>query len=858
MKILFTLLLTSVLLFASSSVSFTKGWSLVSLPNTLTEMSAFDTPNVEIVWGFDATTQTWKAYSSDANISQKLLDNNISTLTTLSPWQAFWILSANDWSMNDKADLPSSAKNNQIFLKKGWNLISLPQRAVVSDTFFGDALVWKYTQKGGWSVNDDALGFPKINDIKDSDGLWIKSEVDLEIDMKETLSRLQTFNSQEEMTQYIEDMLEANRYGYGYYGYGDVVYALDTDMGLAVPTANDAIGEESSTAESATKSVDTTTTNLQELGVDESDILKNDGVYIYSVDNSKSEIFITSFANVSDKNYSAINTINTQDKTVSAMYLQSDRLIVVANKNYYHYVDGAVPLAKSVIVPYDDYKQSFTIDIYDVSDVKNIKLLNSSTLDGNYRESRLVDNKLFVVSSFTPSVEYDYPKKYVETVCSSINMDEIYASCSGSSGGTNEGDVTVSSPKSELYAQKKSYSCEYGNEYELYEKNQCYQYNYDDKGAWSYDYDNPTVFSKNLIPEITTSDETKALVTPSKLYAPVKLNQSVSLTSISSFDIVDALYRESISYVGNSSTYYASTTAFYLVSSEYPLYYSYEDYQEQQMIYKFGIGDTLSYKAKGSVDGRLLNQFSMSEKDEYLRVATSSGFSWGNSDTNNSIFILKESDNSLTTQATLSGLGKKGELIKAVRFMGDRGFVVTFKQTDPFYTLDLSDPLHPKKAGELFISGFSRYLHIVDENRVLSIGRDSDEKGQATSLILQLFDITDFLNPSLVDKVKVGNSSSTYSSAEYNHKALAYRTSDNIFGFPYTEYSDSSYSSVQSNFGIYQVKDMAILPLDTLSETNDGYYWGNDRRGLIFDLNNTTYGAIFNGASVLSDTIQGE
>ncbi len=849
MKIFFTLLLTSVILFASNGIAFTKGWSLVSLPNTLKDMSIFDNPNVEIIWGFNATTQDWQAYSSDANISQKLLDNNISKLETISPWQAFWILSVDDWSMNDKGTHATSVKNDTIFLKKGWNLISLPQRAVVSDTFFGDALVWRYTQNGGWSVNDDALGFPTINDIKDSDGLWVKSEVDVEISMREALSNLQNFNSQEEMTQYIQGMLQANQYRYGY---DNLVYALDA---VVPTTANDLIGEGTS---SATKSVDTTTTNLQELGVDESDILKNDGVYIYSVDNSKSEIFITSFENIADKNYTAINTIATKDRTVSAMYLQSNRLIIIANKNYNYYLyDGKPTAVKSAIAPNYEYKQLFYVDIYDVSDVKNIKLLNSSTIDGNYRESRLVDKKLFVVSSFSPSVEYDYPKIYADTLCSSIDINEIYASCSGSSGATNVVYETVDSPKSELHAVQNSDSCEYGKEYELYEKNQCYQYNYDSKGAWKYDYDNPTVISKDLIPKITTSGETKALVTPSKLYAPVKLNQSVSLTSISSFDIADALYRESISYVGNSSTYYASTTAFYLVTSEYPLYYNYIDYQEQQMIYKFGIGDTLSYKAKGSVDGRLLNQFSMSEKDEYLRVATSSGFSWGDNDTNNSISILKESDKKLQTQATLSGLGKKGELIKAVRFMGDRGFVVTFKQTDPFYTLDLSDPLNPKKVGELFISGFSRYLHIVDENRVLSIGRDADEKGEVTSLILQLFDITDFSNPALVDKVEIGGAHS-YSSAEYNHKALAYRTSDNIFGFPYMEYPDSSYSSVQSSFGVYQVKDMAIVPLDTISETNDGYYWGNDRRGLIFDLNNTTYGAIFNGASVLSTPIKSQ
>jgi uncharacterized secreted protein with C-terminal beta-propeller domain len=245
----------------------------------------------------------------------------------------------------------------------------------------------------------------------------------------------------------------------------------------------------------------------------------------------------------------------------------------------------------------------------------------------------------------------------------------------------------------------------------------------------------------------------------------------------------------------------------------------------------------------------------MSEKDDYLRVATTQGQAWWNAETVNSVYTLKESNENLEIKGTLSGLGKAGETIKAVRFMGDRGFVVTFRQTDPLYTLDMSDPLNPTVAGELSIPGFSEYLHVIDENRLLAIGRDADESGRALALQVSLFDISDFTNPKLSDKIKIGEDalhSSTHSEAEYNHKAFAYRESDLMFGFPYTNYLQSGYSE---NFGVYQVDGMNIKTVDTLSSTTQKD-WGNSARGLIYNFDGSTKAALFKGSNILSKTIK--
>ncbi|MDO8454914.1 MAG: beta-propeller domain-containing protein, partial [Sulfurimonas sp.] len=631
----------------------------------------------------------------------------------------------------------------------------------------------------------------------------------------------------------------SNYYRYNYIPSGGTDTNNSTDT--ALPSTETQTGAVASDDKS---SIDATTTNLQELGVDESDILKHDGKYIFSIDSVNKQIFITSFENIALKNYKAINTISIASLgSVVAMYLQNNRLILISNETNYLLTDGGANDSMVAKPALYTNSQSAKITIYDTTNINNIVELSSYAIDGTYEESRLINGKLFFITKFYPEVQYDYPKIYVDTICSKLNMQEIYGSCSS----------TTPVLMSDVALANQTESCTYGADYYTYQDNQCYIYNYDEDGkTWKYDYENPIVTSENFTPKIVSNGVTSELIEPSKFYVPQKLDQDSTITTISTFDIEGAIYKESISFLGNTQTYYASLTSLYLVSNEYPLYYNFDNFEERQMIYKFALNDTLSYKGRGFVDGTMLNQFSMSEKDEYLRVATTKGNTWSGAGTENSVFTLKENNETLEVKGSLSGLGKEGERIMAVRFIGDRGFVVTFKQTDPLYTLDLSNPLSPKAVGELSIPGFSRYLHVVDENRVLSIGRDADTiTGQALGLQLQLFNVTDFTNPQLVDKTTIG-SSYTYSSAEYNHKAFIYRPSDLMFGLQYTDFESTS--STQ-NFGIYKIDGMSIKKVHTMSKPLVDYYWGDENRGLIFDLNSTSYGALFEGSNILGDTI---
>ena len=139
--------------------------------------------------------------------------------------------------------------------------------------------------------------------------------------------------------------------------------------------------------------------------------------------------------------------------------------------------------------------------------------------------------------------------------------------------------------------------------------------------------------------------------------------------------------------------------------------------------------DRTQYRASGEVTGWLLNQFSMDEHKGNLRVAsTDSPPFWDLGSSESLVTVLAERNGRLEEVGRVGGLGK-GEQIQAVRFLGDLGYVVTFRQVDPLYVVDLSDQAKPRVAGELKILGYSAYLHPLGENLLLGVGQDATKQG---------------------------------------------------------------------------------------------------------------------------------
>jgi uncharacterized secreted protein with C-terminal beta-propeller domain len=162
----------------------------------------------------------------------------------------------------------------------------------------------------------------------------------------------------------------------------------------------------------------------------------------------------------------------------------------------------------------------------------------------------------------------------------------------------------------------------------------------------------------------------------------------------------------------------------------------------------------LTYVASGRVIGTLLNSYSMSEYDGVLRVATSSyDYDFGGGQ-DNGVHILKVDGSTINEIGAVNGLGR-GETIQGVRFDGPRGYVVTFRQVDPLYVLDLTDPTAPELVGELKVPGYSTYLKPIDGDRVIAVGMSGTETGQITGAQVSVFDISDPSDPRQVATAKI-------------------------------------------------------------------------------------------------------
>lgn len=326
-----------------------------------------------------------------------------------------------------------------------------------------------------------------------------------------------------------------------------------------------------------------------------------------------------------------------------------------------------------------------------------------------------------------------------------------------------------------------------------------------------------------LRPYIVEDDESNPLEIEKISIIPSSTEPSYTI--ISAIDLNNLTSKEvnTKGYLGSSSTLYMSKNALYLTAFDYgmavplpiDLRVTTSDSEAEKSIapihsgepktniYKFAIdGTNIEFTGTGTVKGNVLNQFSMDEHNGYFRIATTEGVAWGNqANSKNHLFIL---DENLKKVGEVTGLAK-GERIYSVRFMGDKAYIVTFKETDPLFVIDTAEPSNPKVLGELKIPGFSNYLHPLDENHLVGIGYDTEQRMDSWSkepftvtkgMKISLFDVSDFANPKEQDMVIIGGRG-TYSEVQYNHKALFRNEALNYYGFPVILYEEGKNEDVK-------------------------------------------------------------
>lgn len=495
-------------------------------------------------------------------------------------------------------------------------------------------------------------------------------------------------------SMYVDENME----GVKFFGNGETELPESADTG-ASGTNGSATG--TGTDDTADSLKEHGTTNNQENGVDEGDIIKTDGRYLYVISQNYESENSLSVVDCADGKMTKTASLNIKDGvSPSELYICGNYAVVLGVEYNDNYGQGAAENGE-IFAVYDCIAMSGDtfVGVYDISDKTSPKTVKEFTQQGSYNSSRMIGSNLYCVSTY---------------------------------------DVN-------LYAKDLKDAC---------------------------------------IPEITVNGANKKL--PADCISMISETNSPSYAIISSLDVTAGAEPQTNAVLGRVNELYVTADNFFL--SEL----SYENSSEITKIYKFGYTDNgVEFEVCGQVPGYLNNQFSLSFDGTYLRVAATRtvveesrdgdtvSVSMGN--TINALYVL---DSNLKQVSKVDNLAP-GERIKSARYIGDMAYVVTFRQTDPLFAVDLSDPANPKVMGQLKITGFSEYLHPFADNLLIGVGRDGTESGTNGDCKVSLFDVSDPANPTEASKLTVMKGKGyCWTEMGYNHKVYI-KLSDTDFAVPF-------------------------------------------------------------------------
>jgi hypothetical protein len=281
----------------------------------------------------------------------------------------------------------------------------------------------------------------------------------------------------------------------------------------------------------------------------------------------------------------------------------------------------------------------------------------------------------------------------------------------------------------------------------------------------------------------------------------------LSMLTVLTLDLDSGLEPEGgIGLLAEGQTVYASSTSLYVATGPWmvwPLIAREGDEPPDTLttqIHMFDISDptTATYVASGDVDGVLLSQWSMDEYEGTLRIVVTDENPWRFTDAvpQTSVVTMQLLGDNLVQSGSVSGLGKN-ERVYAVRFIEDRGYVVTFRQVDPLYVVDLSDPKDPTVEGELKINGYSSYLHPIGEHLLLGVGQDATDEGRTLGTQVSVFDVSDPSDPRRLSRLTFDDA---YSEAEWNHHAFLWWPPEEVAVLPLQRWSWDDDSGKEDSF----------------------------------------------------------
>jgi uncharacterized secreted protein with C-terminal beta-propeller domain len=563
------------------------------------------------------------------------------------------------------------------------------------------------------------------------------------------------FKSVAEFNDFVKKNSGAN---YVYYGGGLRGEMVVTAVGTGTDTSESKVAAAPSEA-----SADYSKTNIQVEGVDEADIIKTDGNYIYTI--SSNTLFIIKA--YPGEEAEIVSTIKFKNQPTS-LFVNDNYLAVFGNfydLDFFKEID---------FIP----RQGMTFfNIYDISDRKNPNLVKEYKFEGNYFQARMIENYVYFVTTTGPEYREYYPTPLIVegTVKRAIAISDIYyypipyqsvqfatvhaIDITNPTGEINSKTIAVEDSQNMYMSENNMYITytEYINEWELRNK----------------------IVIELMEDKLTESD--KSLIEKIKQTDDEVLSQQEKESKI--LQIIQ-LY---INYMTESDRQNFEDNVDELLQKKLDEY----EYMEYTIINKISFDkEDISIDANGKVPGHIINQFSMDEYDNIFRIATTISQRWSyikkentQTESSNNVFALDENLNILSS---LKGLAK-GEQIYSTRFIGERLYMVTFRQVDPFFVIDLSNPQDIKELGKLKIPGFSRYLHPYDKDIIIGIGRSATDMGEQRGLKISLFDVSDVENPKEIAKF-VTTERYAQSIAEFEHKAFLFSKEKELLVIPAYNY----------------------------------------------------------------------
>ena len=553
--------------------------------------------------------------------------------------------------------------------------------------------------------NTNTLQLPEIKSKRE-----LKQIYNEEFGETSMLFKLATlpFTFEEGLTRYngISDGVTDSAIGYS----SDRILPSD----IMAETTSTAIKEAGNSLLTSINKKDYSKTNIQVENVDEADITKTDGDYIYSI--SENNVVIT---DVKDpKNIKIATKISEEDDEIIP-----EDLILYQNKLVIIYEKVSSKFTRSF---YESYNTTI-VKIYNIADKGNPIQVKSYELMQQYYTSRCINGKLYVISSGGLKKENDEIVTYYKENNQKVEM--------------------------ELKDIKR-------------------------------------------LPEIKTSSQT--------IMSMLDLNNIETKVKMSSYlmDIENAYVSENNIYLIDEDyncntdipkpySIFGLKGIFGAFEDRHETNYSVNDYITR--IYKFNImpDGTIKFDKKATTEGKTLNQFSADEKDGNLRIAV-----YSNKGTK--IVVFDKQMNVIGESEYLA----EGEKMYSSRFIGDRAYLVTYKTIDPLFVIDLSNPTNPTTLGKLKIPGYSTYLHPYDDNHIIGIGMQTEEKvnrnssGKVistsaiiTGMKMALFDVSNVSKPIQISETVIGDRRTT-SAVLTNHKALLFSKEKELLAIPVNNYEE--------------------------------------------------------------------